>query len=124
MTPLTWARITRWHRSCPCTGGLLVTAGGVELVGVVLTAPGFLALAGASAVASWLLGALLIVAGLTVLFDPRLRYFAGTTAIVCGLLSLALSNLGGYLLGCLLAVLGGSLTLAWTPHPTTEPRRP
>lgn len=115
MTLPSWDRITRWRRSCPFTAGLLVTAGGVELVGVVLTAPGFLALAGASAVASWLLGALLVVAGLTVLFDPRLRYFAGTATVVCGLLSLLLSNLGGYLLGCLLAVVGGCLTLAWTP---------
>jgi uncharacterized protein DUF6114 len=92
-----------------------MTAAGTELIAVVLTSPGLLSLFGASGPASWLLGVLLIVAGLTVALDPHRRYFAGAVAIVCGLLSLVLSNLGGYLLGFGLAAVGGSLALAWAP---------
>ncbi|WP_367128763.1 DUF6114 domain-containing protein [Saccharothrix sp. HUAS TT1] len=106
---------TRWRRSCPFAAGVLTTAAGVELVVVVGTAPGVLRFAGAGAPASWLLGGVLVVAGTTLLFDPARRHFAGVAALVAGLLSLVGANLGGFLLGFLLAVAGGALALAWVP---------
>ncbi|MGW4214330.1 DUF6114 domain-containing protein [Lentzea sp. NPDC004789] len=124
MNRLIRQKLRLWRRSSPFIGALLTTAAGAELVGVVLTAPGLLSVSGAAAPASWLLGVLLIVAGLTTLSDPRLRHFAGAVAIVCGLLSLVLSNLGGLLAGCLLALVGGALTLAWVPAPDTGTGEP
>ncbi|MEV0375147.1 DUF6114 domain-containing protein [Streptomyces sp. NPDC050636] len=105
----------RWRRSCPFVGGVCTIAAGAELITVVAAAPGLLSLSGAGAPAGWILGVLQIVAGLTMWTDPQRRYYAGATSLVCALLSLVLSNLGGFLIGFLLAALGGSLALAWTP---------
>jgi Family of unknown function (DUF6114) len=107
---------SRWRRSRPFAAGLLTTAAGIELILVVLGAPGLLSFSGAGAPASWILGALLIVAGLTMWLDPHRRYFAGAAALVCALLSLVQANLGGFLLGFGLAAAGGSLALAWTSY--------
>lgn len=115
---VTW---TRWRRCRPFVAGLFTTAAGIELVFVVLTAPGLLRFSGAGALASWILGAVLVVAGLTMWLDPARRYFAGAAAIVCALLSLVQSNLGGFLLGFGLAAVGGSLALAWTSRSSTVP---
>ncbi|NUT95011.1 MAG: hypothetical protein HOY78_23610 [Saccharothrix sp.] len=110
-----------WRHSCPFLAGLITLGAGVELMVVVSSAPGVVRLLGRGAAETWMLGALLVVAGLTLWYTPTLRYFAGTAAIVAGLLSLVLANLGGYLLGFLLAVLGGALALAWRPLPDSEP---
>ncbi|WP_053719732.1 DUF6114 domain-containing protein [Saccharothrix sp. NRRL B-16348] len=110
-----FTRFTRFRRSCPFVAGVLTTAAGLELVVVVGTAPGALRFAGAGAPGSWLLGGVLVVAGATLLFDPARRHFAGVAALVAGLLSLVGANLGGFLVGFLLAVVGGALALAWVP---------
>jgi hypothetical protein len=112
---------SRWRRSRPFAAGLLTTAAGIELILVVLGAPGLLSFSGASAPASWILGALLIVAGLTMWLDPVRRYFAGAAALACALLSLVQSNLGGFLLGFGFAAVGGSLALAWTAPTSATP---
>ncbi|AJT62075.1 hypothetical protein T261_0385 [Streptomyces lydicus] len=114
-------RFRRWRHTRPFPAGLCSVAAGVELIAVVGTAPGSLSLSGAGAPASWLLATLMIVAGLTMWLDPPRRYYAGAMTLICGLLSLLLSNLGGYLIGFLLAGLGGSLALAWIRVPTDGP---
>lgn len=114
----------RFRRSCPFFAGVLTTAAGLELVLVVGAVPGALRFAGAGAPGSWLLGGVLVVAGATLLFDPARRHFAGVAALVAGLLSLVGANLGGFLLGFLLAVVGGALALAWVPDSGTNPVEP
>ncbi|MEU4766640.1 DUF6114 domain-containing protein [Actinosynnema sp. NPDC023794] len=111
----------RFRRSCPFSAGLLTTAAGLELVLVVGAVPGALRFAGAAAPGSWLLGGVLVVAGATLLLDPARRHFAGVAALVAGLLSLVGANLGGFLLGFLLAASGGALALAWVPDRGTSP---
>ncbi|QFZ18409.1 DUF6114 domain-containing protein [Saccharothrix syringae] len=113
---------TRWRRSCPFTAGVLTTLAGAELIAVIATSTGVLRFSGTGATAGWVLGALLVVAGLTLLCQPVLRHFAGAVALVCGLLSLVQTNLGGFLLGFLLAATGGVLALAWVPVHDASPR--
>jgi hypothetical protein len=100
---------TRFRRSCPFSAGVLTTAAGLELVLVVGAVPGALRFAGAAAPGSWLLGGVLV------------RHFAGVAALVAGLLSLVGANLGGFLLGFLLAASGGALALAWVPDRGPSP---
>jgi Family of unknown function (DUF6114) len=110
----------RWRRSCPFLGGVLTVMAGVELVVSVSASSAVLRFSGAGATASWLFGCLLVVAGSTLLFDPSLRYFAGVTALVLGVLSLVHANLGGFLVGFVLAVLGGALAVSWVPVDEVE----
>ncbi|MGW2815652.1 DUF6114 domain-containing protein [Streptomyces sp. NPDC001415] len=102
-----------WRSSRPFAAGLLLGLGGLELIGVSWSGLGFLRFTGTAGAASWALGALFIVAGVTVWRTPPLRYFAGVLAGVLSLVSLVAANLGGLLLGFLLTAVGSALAVAW-----------
>ena len=52
---------------------------------------------------------------LLVLFLPSQRIVAGLIAVVVSLCSFPLSNLGGFVIGMLLGILGGSMAVGWVP---------
>ena len=58
----------------------------------------------------------LVIFAVTIWFFPAYRVFSGIAAIMIALLSLVATNLGGFLLGFLLAMFGGSFAVAWTPR--------
>jgi hypothetical protein len=64
-----------------------------------------------------LIGALLIAAGTALLVNPVHRSFYGIAGIVLGIASFPASNLGGFFIGMLLAIIGGALGYAWSPIP-------
>ena len=53
-------------------------------------------------------------------FFPDYRVFAGIATLICALLSMVVSNFGGFLFGMLLALVGGSLGFSWSPRYTPE----
>ncbi|HEY3483272.1 MAG TPA: DUF6114 domain-containing protein [Streptomyces sp.] len=70
---------------------------------------------------SLIIGVLLFVLGLTMWFQSAVRIFAGVATILLALVSLVVSNFGGFLIGFLLALLGGALAVAWAPGvPATD----
>src|SRR5487761_900242 len=112
-----------WRRSRPFWGGLLLIVSGLELVmlplsGVLvhgaLKLVIYIAIGGVFGV---LIGALLIAAGTALLVNPAHRSFYGIAGIVLGIASFPASNLGGFFLGMLLAIIGGALGYAWSPIP-------
>ena len=112
-----------WRRSRPFWGGLLLVVAGVELVLLPLSGVlvhGGLRLViyiGIGGVFGVLIGALLIAAGTAVLVNPVHRAFYGIAGIILGIASFPASNLGGFFLGMLLAIVGGALGYAWSPIP-------
>ncbi|NEC87356.1 DUF6114 domain-containing protein [Streptomyces sp. SID12501] len=64
---------------------------------------------------SLIIGVLLVVLGISLWFQKHVRTFAGTAAILLGLVSLPVSNFGGFIIGFLLALVGGALAIAWAP---------
>jgi hypothetical protein len=62
-----------------------------------------------------LIGALLIAAGTALLVNPVHRSFYGIAGIILGIASFPASNLGGFFLGMLLAIIGGAIGYAWAP---------
>ena len=115
------ARWRAWRRSRPFWGGLLLIAAGVELVLLPLSGVlvhGGLKLViyiGIGGVFGVLIGALLIAAGTALLVHSVHRSFYGIAGIVLGIASFPASNLGGFFLGMLLAIVGGALGYAWAP---------
>jgi len=70
---------------------------------------------------SLIIGVLLFVLGLTMWFQQLVRVFAGVASILLALVSLVVSNFGGFLVGFLLALVGGALAVSWAPGtPVTE----
>ena len=110
-----------WRRSRPFWGGLLLVLGGLELLALPLTgvfvrgAIKLVIYIGIGGVFGVLIGALLIAAGIVVWVNPTHRVFYGIAGIVLGIVSFPASNLGGFLLGMLLAIIGGALAFAWVP---------
>jgi multisubunit Na+/H+ antiporter MnhG subunit len=75
---------------------------------------------------SLIIGVLLVTLGLALWFQQGIRVFAGVAAILLALVSLPVSNLGGFFIGFVPAMVGGALALAWvpgTPAEETDPAR-
>ena len=68
-----------------------------------------------SGVSTLLIGILLITCGVMTWSKGDSRILTGITAMILALVALPTSNLGGFLLGTLLALLGGAWALSWTP---------
>jgi len=64
---------------------------------------------------SLIIGVLLCVLGLTMWFQSAVRIFAGVAAILLSLVSIVISNFGGFLVGFLCALIGGALAVSWAP---------
>jgi hypothetical protein len=111
----------RWRRSRPFWGGLLLVLAGLELLALPLTGvlvKGQIKLViyiGIGGVFGVLIGILLIAAGIVLWVNPTHRVFYGIAGIVLGIVSFPASNLGGFVLGMLLAIIGGALAFAWVP---------
>lgn len=111
-----------WRRGRPFWGGLLVALGGGEIL-FTYHAPLKLVLHfGLYGLAGFLLPALLVVLGLLLLFDPAHRTFYSILSVLGALGSWLTSNLGGFLLGMVLALVGGALAFGWTLD--EGPRKP
>ena len=76
---------------------------------MVLLRGGWSTLAGPS------LGGLLAFFGLTALARPSYAKLAGLLGVAVAVVAFVGSNLGGYLVGTLLGIVGGSLTWSWGP---------
>lgn len=72
-----------------------------------------------------IIGVLLVVLGLTMWFQPVVRVFAGVATILLGLVSIPVANFGGLVVGFLLALFGGGMSVAWAPGetPTEQPAK-
>src|SRR5215469_12038858 len=110
-----------WRRSRPFWGGLLLILAGRELFVIPLygvLVHGAIKLViyiGIGGVFGVLIGILLIVAGTMLWIDPGHRVFYGVAGMALGIVSFPASNLGGFVLGMLLGIIGGAIGFAWTP---------
>jgi len=116
------ARYRQWRRTRPFWGGLLlILSGGVlvliPLSGILLHGAIKLVIyIGIGGVFGVLIGILLITCGLLLWFTPAHRTFYAVAGVVLAMLSFITSNLGGFFLGMLLGITGGSLAFGWTPR--------
>jgi hypothetical protein len=109
-----------WRKGRPFPGGLLIILSGVELWLAPYSTIGVMIHEGIAGFSAVFIGALLVMFGLAVWFAPAYRFFAGIASIMLGLIALPTVNLGGFLIGTLLALIGGALSFAWTPRPGWE----
>ncbi|MBW5483123.1 DUF6114 domain-containing protein [Streptomyces bambusae] len=122
-------RFHTWSGKRPFWAGLFTLLGGALIVyfpyadfrlGNVAIAMGTPGGAG-----SLIIGILLITLGVALWFQQAIRVFAGVAAILLALVSLPVSNLGGFFIGFLCSLVGGALALAWAPGvPVAEEPEP
>ena len=126
------AAFRRWRRACPFWGGFLLLLAGIELLLIPLSgifihgAVKLVVYIGIGGVFGVLLGVLLIACGLLLWLNPAHRTFYAIAGVLHAVLSFIASNLGGFFIGMLLGIVGGSMGFGWTPAadqpPPSRPR--
>ncbi|MGW0205960.1 DUF6114 domain-containing protein [Streptomyces sp. NPDC003233] len=117
-----------WRGTRPFWAGLYVLLSGLPIIYF----PYFhlqvghltLAMATTAGAGSLIIGVLLIVLGISLWFQKHVRTFAGVAAILLALVSLPVSNFGGFIMGFLLALIGGAMAVAWSPGTPPQPQSP
>lgn len=109
--------VRRWRRTRPFWAGILTIAAGLEILLIPVTPLGLVVNPTTAGVSSLLIGALLAACGILLWCAPAQRAFTGVAAVLLALTSFVTANLGGFLLGMLLGIVGGSLGFAWTYTP-------
>ncbi|MGY5123725.1 DUF6114 domain-containing protein [Streptomyces nigrescens] len=118
---LTWRR---WRRGRPFWGGLAALIAGAEICAIPLAPLKIMLQQGIAGIPSVLMGLVMIVMGLSAWFAPHYRGIAGVLTVLCAAAALVMSNLGGFLIGTVIGILGGSMIFAWQPVAPTEPEAP
>lgn len=112
---LTEDRFTRWVYERPFWGGLWLTLGGAWILLTMKASIKVVMHVGIQGVAGYLLPTMMIVAGLLILFSPGQRLFYSIIGVLCSMGTWLTSNLGGFMVGLLLGVVGSILTFGWLP---------
>ncbi|MCJ0874958.1 DUF6114 domain-containing protein [Streptomyces sp. AP-93] len=115
------SRWRRWRRGRPFWGGLFAILAGAEICALPLAPLKIMLQQGVAGIPSVLMGIVMIVLGLTAWFSPPQRALAGVLTTLIATAALVLSNLGGFLIGTLLGILGGGLMFAWQPYAAPRP---
>ncbi|GHG97907.1 DUF6114 domain-containing protein [Streptomyces lanatus] len=112
-------RFRGWRGTRPFWAGLFTLLGGVPIAyfpyATLKLGTMSLTMATTAGAGSLIIGVLLWTLGLTMWFQAATRVFAGVAAIILGLVSLVVSNIGGFIIGFLLAMIGGALSISWMP---------
>ncbi|MEV5504856.1 DUF6114 domain-containing protein [Streptomyces orinoci] len=115
-----WRAWRQWRKGRPFWGGLFAVFAGTEICSLPLAPLKIMLAQGIAGIPSVLMGLVMILMGLSAWFAPGYRVFAGIVTVMCAAAALVMSNLGGFLIGTLLGVIGGSMIFAWQPYPPPE----
>ncbi|MFF4491047.1 DUF6114 domain-containing protein [Streptomyces sp. NPDC001544] len=117
-----------WRGSRPFWAGLFVLLGGFPIMYFPYAHLQFghltLAMSTTAGAGSLIIGVLLVVLGISLWFQKHVRVFAGVAAILLSLVSIPVANFGGFVVGFLLAMVGGALAVAWAPGTPPQPETP
>ncbi|MCT9928837.1 DUF6114 domain-containing protein [Planotetraspora sp. A-T 1434] len=112
---------TSWRRTRPFWGGLLTLLAGLELLSIPFATQALpLVIQSGTVGATYLIALVLIILGLLLWLQPGQRVFLGIVAVLVSIASFVYANLGGFLIGMLLGLVGGALAAAWTPVTRTD----
>jgi uncharacterized protein DUF6114 len=78
---------------------------------------------GAQGTAAFIVPAITFLTGFLLWFNPQQRLFYAIMGLASALASWVTSNLGGFFIGMVLGMVGGSLALAWVPDKKKYPRQ-
>ena len=115
-----------WRRQRPFISGVLVMLGGIELFFSGQLDTGNLHIQfGIEGLQATIIPIALVVLGLFAIFQPKQHMFYGIIALVLAVYSLIGVNLGGFIIGMLLASIGSVLVVAWMGprDPVTDAER-
>ncbi|MFB7517316.1 DUF6114 domain-containing protein [Streptomyces sp. NPDC056144] len=112
-----------WRRTRPFWAAVWTAIGGFVIFFLPMAPLGKILQVGVGGIAGMAGGVVLMAMALLILLLPTQRHTAGVIAVIAGVASFPLSNLGGLFVGMVLSVLGGSMAFAWLPEKPAGRRR-
>ncbi|MGT2461281.1 MULTISPECIES: DUF6114 domain-containing protein [Sinomonas] len=117
-------RFREWRRSRPFVGGLLAALGGVEMFFSGQLDLGHLHIQlGIEGLQATVIPIALVLLGVLSVTMPAHHVFYGVLTLVVAIYSLVGVNMGGFIVGMLLAGAGGVLVVAWMGPGVTRGKR-
>ena len=111
------ARFRTWRRERPFVGGLLVALGGIEMFFSGQLDIGHIHVQlGIEGLQATIIPIALVLLGILAITMPAHHVFYGVIALAVAVYSLVGVNLGGFLIGMILACVGGVIVMAWMPR--------
>lgn len=107
-------RFKNWRARRPFLGATLCVFSGLIILYVPAQLYELAATPGNMLIAGFFLGGLTLLMGVLSYIMPRLSTLLGILAIFASVLSI-MGALGGFLIGTILGIIGGSMLIAWKP---------
>ncbi|MFK9094503.1 DUF6114 domain-containing protein [Bacillus salipaludis] len=107
-------RFKNWRARRPFWGATLSILSGIIILIVPAQLYEIAAAPGSMIVVGLLLGGLTLLMGVLAYFMPKLSTLLGIVGIFASVLSI-MGALGGFLIGTILGIVGGSMLIAWSP---------
>jgi hypothetical protein len=114
---------SRWRNTRPFWGALLVILSGALILLSEKAPVAVIIHIGLQGLAGYLIPAIMLLCGVLLLVNPVQRTFYSLLAILLALGSFITSNFGGFFVGMLLGIVGGSLAFAWEQRDTPGERQ-
>ncbi len=108
-----WGWFRAFRRTRPFWGGLWTLLGGLWIVNAMNFGFEVAVTGGWNYAAGYILGGGMALFGLVAWFAPHYRTLVGILAFLFALAAFVSANLGGYLIGTVLGIVGGSMIWAW-----------
>lgn len=121
---LIWQTFRLWRQQRPYWAGVFTL-----LSGLIILAPPYASLkvgemvvsiSTIGGVSALLIGAIMIICGISMWVSPHFRFAAGVVSMILALVALVTVNLGSFLVGTILGLIGGGLAIAWSSGGTPE----
>lgn len=111
----------RFRKSRPFWGCLVLALGGYFVMQPMFGGSmSMLMHMGVGGATVYILGGGMVAAAAVAFFAPAQRYFPAIMAAVFSVASLPLANLGGWIIGMVLGIVGSGMVFAWTPFSEKE----
>lgn len=109
-----------WRRTRPFWGALWVIVAGAWIIYWMSFDIGIALTGGWSYSAGYVMGGALIMFGLVTWLAPHYKSLAGIVAFLIALGAFPTANLGGFVLGSVLGIIGGSMIWSWGEKKSSE----
>lgn len=115
-----WRAVRRFMRTRPFWGAIILAFGGWFVLKPVVGSTAMVLELGVGGVSGYILGGGMIAAAAVAMVLPKQRHFPAIIAMMLSVASLPLANLGGWIIGMFLGIVGSGLVFAWTPYSEKE----
>lgn len=103
----------RWRHTRPFWAGVLVIAAGLVLIATASGPWAQMVMLGSDVFIGIAIGLVMILGGLFLWFAPQNRLFVSLVLMICSVLALVASNLGGWFVGMILGMTGSAMAFGW-----------